>query len=40
LLIGKGKDGLDNFVSKIQAAAKSYTAKFHAAEKEEVQVVK
>jgi hypothetical protein len=38
LLIGKGNDGLDNFFSKIQAAAESYTAENHLAEKEVVQI--
>jgi hypothetical protein len=31
LLIGKGNDGLDNFMSEIQAAAETYTAEYHAA---------
>jgi hypothetical protein len=38
LLIGKGNDGLDNFMSEIQAAAETYTAKYHAAEKEMVRI--
>jgi hypothetical protein len=38
LLIGKGNNGLDNFFSEIQAAAESYTAEYHLAEKEVVQI--
>jgi hypothetical protein len=39
LLIGKGRnDQLDNCISKIQAAAETYTAEYHAAEKEMVQI--
>jgi hypothetical protein len=38
LLIGKGNDGLDNFFLEIQAAAESYTAEYHLAEKEVVQI--
>ena len=38
LLIGKGDDGLDNFFLEIQAAAESYTAEYHLAEKEVVQI--
>jgi hypothetical protein len=40
LLIGKMNDGFDIFVmSKIQGTVESYTAKYHAAEKEVVQIM-